>query len=144
MYLLGKLQLGRATPNSQERCLDSNQFIQRDFLDEVRWQVTSLTDLNGRGEAWQRDYNHTHVHETIRCTPAERYRKGLNVDPHFLKQLFAKEERRKVTREATVRYHNRRFRVPEKYIGWHVWVANFFDQHIEIRAGSKTIGTFEL
>ena len=129
------------TKGKEERI---NQFIQRDFLDEVRWQITSLTDLNERGEAWRQNHNQTHVHETTRCTPAERYKKGLKVDLHFLKQLFAREERRKVTREATVRYHNRRFRVPEKYIGWHVWVANYFDQYIEIRAGSKTIGTFEL
>jgi hypothetical protein len=34
--------------------------------------------------------------------------------------------------------------VPDDYIGWHVWVANLFDQYIEIRAGSRLIGTFEL
>lgn len=129
------------TKGKEERV---NQFIQRDFLDEVRWQVTSLPDLNQRGEVWRQDYNQTHVNETTRCTPAHRYRPGLKVDPQFLKQLFTREERRKVTREATVRYHNRRFQVPEDYIGWHVWVANFFDQYIEIRAGRKTIGTFKL
>jgi len=127
------------TKGKEERII---QFIQRDFLDEVRWQVTSLADLNQRGGAWRRDYNQTHINETTMCTPAERYSPGLRVDPQFLKRLFAREERRKVTREATVRYQNRRFKVPKDYIGWHVWVANFFDQYIEIRAGNKTIGTF--
>jgi putative transposase len=121
-----------------------NQFIERDFLDEVRWQVTSLADLNQRAGDWLADYNHTHPHETIRCTPAERYHPGLQVDPQFLRQLCAKQERRKVTREATVRFHNHHFKVPVKYIGWSVWVDNFCDQCIEVRAGSKTIATYQL
>jgi len=62
----------------------------------------------------------------------------------YLKRLFARKERRKVSREATVRYHNRHFKVPDDYIGWHVWVANLLDQHIEIRAVSSIVGTFEL
>jgi hypothetical protein len=49
-----------------------------------------------------------------------------------------------VSREATVRYWSRQFKVSDDYIGWHVWVANLFDQYIEIRAGSDTIGLFEL
>jgi transposase len=129
------------TKGKEERI---NQFIERDFLDEVRWQVISLADLNRRAEGWRRDYNQTHTNETIRCTPCKRYEAGLKVDTSFLKQLFSREERRKVSREATVRYNNRHFKVSEDYIGWHVWVANLFDQYIEIRAGSDTIGTFEL
>jgi hypothetical protein len=129
------------TKGKEERI---NQFIERDFLDEVRWQVTSLVDLNQRADDWRRGYNQTHRNESIRCTPAKRFRPGLKVETSFLKCLFAREERRKVTREATVRYHNRHFKVPEDYIGWNVWVANLFDQHIEIRAGSDIIGIFEL
>jgi len=129
------------TKGKEERI---NQFIERDFLDEVRWQITSLADLNARAEVWRRNYNSHHFHEGIRSSPAQRYRPGLRVDPEFLKQLFATEERRKVTRESTVRYHNRDFSVPEAYIGWHVWVANFFDQHIEIRAGERIIAEFDL
>jgi hypothetical protein len=34
--------------------------------------------------------------------------------------------------------------VPDKYIGYSVWVANFFDQYIEIRSGTQTIGRFQL
>jgi transposase len=129
------------TKGKEERI---NQFIERDFLDEVRWQVASLTDLNRRADTWRGDYNHTHVNESMRCTPAQRYQPGLKVDPQFLRRTFATEERRKVTREASVRYRNRRFPVPDQYIGWSVWVANFFDDYIEIRAGDKTIAIFEL
>jgi len=43
-----------------------------------------------------------------------------------------------------VGFLNRHFKVPENYIGWSVWVANFFDQYIEIRAGDKIIDTFQL
>lgn len=129
------------TKGKEERV---NQFIERDFLDEIRWQIRDLDDLNRRAETWRHSYNHSHFHEGIRCTPAQRYTPGLKVDLAFLKQLFAREERRKVTSEATVRILNRHFKVPDKYIGWSVWVANFFDQYIEIRAGNKTIGAFQL
>lgn len=129
------------TKGKEERI---NQFIERDFLDEVRWEVESLQDLNERAERWRREYNQQHFHETIRCRPADRYRPGLQVDRDLLRELFAREERRKVTREATVRYHNRHFKVPEAYIGWNVWVADFFDEYIEIRTGHRVIGTFEL
>lgn len=129
------------TKGKEERL---NQFIERDFLDEVRWQVTSLADLNNQAEVWRQDYNQAHINESILCAPAERYQMGLKVDNSFLKRIFAKEERRKVTREATVRFLNRHFNVPENYIGWSVWVANLFDQYIEIRAGDKIIGTFQL
>jgi putative transposase len=129
------------TKGKEERI---NQFIERDFLDEVRWQVPSLTDLNRRADTWRADYNHTHVNESIRCTPAQRYQPGLQVDPQFLRRIFAAEQRRKVTHEATIRYRNRRFQVPDQYIGWSVWVANFFDHSIEIRTGSKIIATYQL
>lgn len=129
------------TKGKEERV---NQFIERDFLDEVRWQIRDLDDLNRRAEAWRQSYNRSHFHEGIRCRPVQRYTPGLKVDLAFLKQLFAREERRKVTRESTVRILNRHFKVPDKYIGWSVWVANFFDQYIEIRAGNKTIGSFKL
>ncbi len=46
---------------------------------------------------WRTAYSSSHFHEGIHCTPAQRYTAGLKVDPAFLKQLFAKEERRKVT-----------------------------------------------
>lgn len=132
----------RAQTKGKEERL--NQFIERDFLDEVRWQITSLTDLNQRATAWRQRHNHTHDHESIRCRPAQRYRPGLKVDDAFLRRIFATEERRKVSREATVRYRNRHFPVPAQYIGWSVWVANLFDQCIEVRAGDQIIGTFQL
>jgi len=132
----------RAQTKGKEERL--NQFIERDFLDEVRWQITSLADLNQRAETWRQQYNQTHYHEAIRGIPSQHYTPGLKIDEDYLKRLFATEERRKVTREATVRYRNRHFPVPAKYIGWSIWVANFFDQYIEIRAGDRTIGTFVL
>jgi hypothetical protein len=129
------------TKGKEERI---NQFIERDLLDEVRYDITSLADLNARGDAWCRAYNATHVNETTRCTPASRYQPGLKVDPVLLKQLVAQEERRKVSREATITYQKHHFAVPEKYIGWSVWVANYFDQYVEITAGKTMIGRFDL
>ena len=106
--------------------------------------MTDLSDLNQRAEAWRQTRNHTYVHAQTHCTPADRYRPGIKVDAQLLKELFAREERRKVSREATVRYYNRYFEVPERYIGWSVWVANFFDETIEIRAGKRVIGEYRL
>jgi len=136
----------RIAPRAQTKGKEErlNQFVERDFLDEVRWSVSSLADLNERAEAWRYAYNHSHVHESIRCAPSQRYTPGLQVDVPFLKGLFATEERRKVSREAKVRFYNRSFKVPDKYIGWNVWVANFFDQYVEIRVGKEMIGSFQL
>jgi transposase len=132
----------RAQTKGKEERL--NQFIERDFLDEVRWQVSNLAELNALGERWRRQYNQKHVNETTLQTPQERYRKGVQVDARLLKQLFAREERRKVSREGLVSYFGRSFRVPDEYIGTSVWVANYFDQHIEIQSGDKVIASFEL
>lgn len=132
----------RAQTKGKEERL--NQFIERDFRDEVRWQVASLDDLNRRAISWCRHYNQAHIHETIRCPPSQRYQPGLKIDDRFLRSILVTEVRRKVTREATVRFHNRHFKVPDKYIGWSLWVANFFDLFIEIRAGDRTIATHQL
>lgn len=132
----------RAQTKGKEERL--NQFIERDFLDEVRWQIDSLDDLNRRANTWCRQYNHAHIHEAIRCCPRQRYQPGLKIDDLFLRSVFATEERRKVTRESTIRFNNRHFKVPEKYIGWSIWVANFFDLFIEIRAGDRTIASHRL
>jgi len=132
----------RAQTKGKEERL--NQFVERDFLDEVRWRITSLADLNQQAATWRTTYNQSHFHEGIRATPAKRYQPGLPADDQFLRDLCAQQERRKVTREATVRFRNRHFTVPDKYIGWSVWVASFFDQYLEIRAGSRIIAKFEL
>jgi transposase len=121
-----------------------NQFIQRDFLDEVRFKVTNLEELNQQAEVWRRKRNENFVHEGIRATPASRYKPGLKVDPEFLRKVFALEERRKVMREGVISYRGKKFPVPERYIGWNVWVANFFDEKIEIYAGDTLIGCYPL
>ena len=35
-------------------------------------------------------------------------------------------------------------KVPEQYIGASVWVSDFFGQQVEIRCGTRTIGTYDL
>lgn len=136
-----RIALRAQTKGKEERL---NQFIERDFLDQVRWQITSLEELNQLAQAWRESYNHTHVNETTHSVPARRYTTGVKVDDALLRQFFATEERRKVTRQATVRYHNHQIKVPERYIGASVWVADFFGEQVEIRCGTQTIGTYEL
>jgi hypothetical protein len=132
----------RAQTKGKEERL--NQFVERDFLDEVRWQIRSLDELNRLADVWREDYNHSHVNETTHCVPARRYKAGVHVGDDLLRQLFATETRRKVTRESTVRYRNHQIKVPEQYIGASVWVADFFGQQVEIRCGNRTIGTYDL
>lgn len=136
------LLISRPQTNGKEERV--NQFIERDFLDEVRWQIQSLAELNQRSEVWRHRYNQSHLHETVHDIPAHRYRPGVKVDAQFLKQAFAQDERRKVSREGTVTYHKYSLRVPDQYIGWQVWVSNFFDQYVEIHTGHHIIGTFPL
>lgn len=59
----------RAQTKGREERL--KQFIERDLLDEVRWQVTSLADLNERADTWRRNYNQAHFHETIHSVHAQ-------------------------------------------------------------------------
>jgi hypothetical protein len=132
----------RAQTKGKEERL--NQFVERDFLDEVRWRIGSLAELNRLADVWRENYNHSHVNETTHCVPARRYQAGVHVDDDLLRQLFATEARRKVTRESTVRYRNHLIKVPEQYIGASVWVSDFFGQQVEIRCGTRTIGTYDL
>ena len=71
------------------------QFVQRDFLSEVRFQVESLEELNA---ASQRE------------------------SPLNIRELCCVTERRKVTRESMVRYRGQKYKVPARYIGDHVWL----------------------
>lgn len=41
-------------------------------------------------------------------------------------------------------YQKHHFAVPEKDIGWSVWVANYFDHYVEITAGQTLIGRYDL
>ena len=132
----------RAQTKGKEERL--NQFVDRDFRDEVRWCGGSLADLNEKAQVWRHECNHARVNQTFRCVPARRYQPGLKADTPFLKGLFCTEEWPKVSRSATVRVYNRHLKVPDKYIGWKVWAANSFDQYVEIRAGNETIGSSQL
>jgi transposase len=136
----------RIAPRAQTKGKEErlNQFVERDFLDEVRWRIRSLAELNRLADVWRQNYNHSHVNETTHCAPARRYQAGVHVDDDLLRQLFATEARRKVTRESTVRYRNHQIKVPEQYIGASVWVSDFFGQQVEIRCGTRTIGTYDL
>ena len=104
----------------------------------------SLDELNRLADIWREHYNHAHVNETTHCVPARRYQPGVHVDDGLLRQLFATEARRKGTRESTVRYRNHQIKVPEQYNGASVWVSDFFSQQVEIRCGTRTIGTYDL
>jgi transposase InsO family protein len=77
----------RAQTKGKEERL--NHFIERDFLDEVRWHVDSLDDLNRRANTWCRDYNQTHFRATIRCFPSQRHQPGIKIDDRFLRSVFA-------------------------------------------------------
>ena len=62
------------TKGNEERL---NQFTERDFLDEVRWQIGSLHELNRLADARRDRYNHSHVHKATHCTPAHKHTAGV-------------------------------------------------------------------
>lgn len=99
------------------------QFVQRDFLSEVRERVSSLAELNARFDEWAQGYNERHSHSSLGGKPpATIYRASMRETPLDLSALCEVPHRRKVSREAKVRYRGERYSVPASFIGDHVWV----------------------
>jgi len=93
-----------------------HRFVQEDFLNEVRDQVTSLADLNARFQAWRQAYNTRWPHRALSFRPPHsRYRSGMAVDPATLWHAFAAEETRRVQLNGTIQVGQRFYPLPK---GW--------------------------
>jgi len=119
-----------------------NQFVERDFLAEVRHQVKSLADLNARWERWRTWYNQERPHSSLGDgPPARHYRRSSRPAPPELERLLSVEEPRRVGRDATITVRGKRYAVPAEYMGRHVWVLRLDDQ-IQIEHGGKIIASY--
>jgi len=102
------------------------QFIERDFLAVEGQRVTTLEELNRKAEEWRGGYN-AREHEGIQSTPLRRYRPSTHrVGAELLWDAFAKEERKKVYRDGTIRLWSQRYPLPKEYAGDHAWVRVFY------------------
>lgn len=122
-----------------------NQFLQRDFLAEVRDRVRSLEDLNQQLADWVASYNRRPHASLDGSPPISRYRRSARALPAEVDQdwLFALQESRKVRRDATVSYRNTLYPVPAEHIGDHVWLQ-LVDSRVVITHANKTIAEHPL
>lgn len=120
------------------------QFVQRDFLSEVRFKVASLRELNQAFAAWARWYNQEHSHSSLGGKPpAALYRASDRASPLNVKDFCCSVERRRVTRESVVRYGGRKYRVPAHYIGDHVWL-HIGEDELVVKAQNREIARHPL
>jgi transposase InsO family protein len=118
------------------------QFVQKDFLGEVKDRVRSLDDLNGRWERWKAWYNQERAHSSLgQGPPARLYRNSRRQAPAELERLLSVQEPRRVGRDASISVAGRRYALPAEYMGRHVWVAMLNDQ-LCIEHGGRTIATY--
>ncbi|HHS98281.1 MAG TPA: hypothetical protein ENK08_10400 [Chloroflexi bacterium] len=143
MSKLGVEVIYTSRPQTKGKVEKIIQFIERDFLNVERNRVKNLEDLNHRAERWRRWYNRRR-HESIRKSPAERYQPSPHrVEAEVLWDAFAKEERRKIYRDGTIRLWGQRYPVPEAFIGQHAWVRIFYDRFkICVGADNTVIATY--
>jgi transposase InsO family protein len=121
------------------------QFVQRDFLAEVRDRVRSLEQLNQELGEWVSHYNQRPHASLEYKPPASKYRPSSRPLPRELDQdwIFAVQQLRKVRRDATVSYRKVAYPVPPEHIGDHVWL-HLVDSKVVITHAGKTIAQHPL
>ena len=129
-------------PQSKGKVERLFRFIQRDFLWEVRDEIDDLADLNRRFGKWVRKYNRRH-HSSLKrehgkeLSPKDLYDSARPVPEEIeLDWIFADEEPRKVTRDATIVYGANRYKVPRRCIGCRVWIR-VLDGKLEVYYGKN-------
>ncbi len=119
-------------------------FVQRDFLDEVRDQVRSLEDLNGRLSQWLQWYNQQRPHASLaEGAPARHYRASRRSAPENLESVLAVEQSRRVGRDSHISFRGKRLAVPPQYLGQRVWLRLLGD-HMTITANNRTIAQYSV
>lgn len=120
------------------------QFVQRDFLSEVRFQVESLEELNAAFGRWVEWYNQRRSHASLLGKPpAAIYRASHRESPLDLRELCCVTERRKVTRESVVRYRGQKYEVPARYIGDYVWL-HITEEELVVKCQQREIARHPL
>ena len=121
------------------------QYLQRDFLAEVRDRVRSLEQLNEELAGWVQHYNQRPHASLEYKPPASQYRVSPKPLAPELDEdwLFAVQELRKVRRDGTVSYRSIGYAIPAEYIGDHVWL-HLVDSKVVITHAGKTIAQHPL
>jgi len=119
------------------------QFIERDFLNVERHRVANLEELNSKAEEWRAWYN-TREHEGIQTIPQRRYFPSAHrVRADVLWNAFAREERKKVYRDGTIRLWSKAYSLPKEHAGDHAWVRVFYNTvKVVVGPEDEVIATF--
>lgn len=118
------------------------QFVERDFIWEVRDQVGSLPQLQARWEEWCEWYDRRRPHSSLgERPPAHYYQASRHPAPLELRRLLAVEEIRTVRRDATIAVGGRSFSVPPELIRKHVAVR-LLGPDIIIEHAGRTVAAY--
>lgn len=117
-------------------------FVERDFIWEIKDQVTSIADLQARWEDWFGWYDHRRPHSSLGdLPPAHRYQVSHKTAPANLRKLMAVEVNRLVRRDATISLNGLNYAVPPELMGKHVWVGRL-GEDIIIEYSGKVVATY--
>lgn len=118
------------------------QFLERDFIWEVRDQVRTLSELQAGWEDWCEWYDRRRPHSSLgQLPPAHSYRPSRRPAPLALRRLLAVEEIRTVRRDATIAVAGRSLPVPPELIRKHVAVR-LLGGEITIEHAGHTVATY--
>lgn len=118
------------------------QFLERDFIREIKDQVQHLSALQRGWEEWYRWYDCRRPHSSLgHVPPATRYVASRRPAPAELRKLLAVEVSRSVRRDATISLGGRPFAVPPDLMGKHVWVG-LLGNNITIEHAGKVVATY--
>jgi transposase InsO family protein len=119
------------------------QFVERDFLNVQRNRLQNLDDLNAKAAGW-RDWYNQRAHESILTEPNRRYKASAHrLASETLWNAFAREDRKKVYRDGTIRLWGVHYPLPKEYAGGHAWVRTFYDQaKVVIGPDDEIIATY--
>lgn len=133
------------SPRTKGKVEKLNQFIQRDFLMEVRDSVKDLKDLNKQWRKWVKKYNTKHKHRSLDSKPpASIYRPGRPIELNLnLSDIFTILDFRKVRRDATIVYKDKSFKVPKRFVGSRIWFK-ILDGKLQLLDKDKVIKKYPL
>lgn len=118
------------------------QFVEHDFLAEVKDEIKDLGDLNRRWQEWVDWYNERRPHASLGdLPPARRFQASRRAAPPELERLLRVEVSRKVARDCTISVKGKRYQLPADLIGRHVWVGQLGEE-ITIEHGGRIVATY--
>ncbi len=123
-------------PESKGKLERYHRTFREQFLNEIHVDIIdNLGDLNARLWGWvEKNYHNTPHAGLDGKTPLERYRKDIDhirqlpMRASELNEIFYHRERRKVLKDATVKWNGKFYEVPHRYV--HQTITLVIDPHI--------------